>query len=145
MIREFQGEYRFLSNFWHCDVMLDGYNYPSVEHAYQASKTRSYDERMMIRGQQTPGQAKRAGKNVTIRREWDEIKMLVMRNLVRQKFQDPELQRLLLATDDQNIVEGNRWGDTFWGMCNGEGENHLGRILMEIRAELRKEVADDTA
>ncbi|MGL4755290.1 MAG: NADAR family protein, partial [Aeromonadaceae bacterium] len=133
MIDSFSGEYRFLSNFWPCNVTLDGATYPSVEHAYQAAKTSSTFERLRVIACATPGDAKRAGRTLTIRPDWDAIKVSVMRDLVCQKFADPQLAALLASTRGRQLVEGNNWGDTFWGVCRGEGQNNLGKILMSIR------------
>ena len=136
VIKEFQGEYRWLSNFWLCDngVVYEGYAYSSVEHAYQASKTLVLEERRVFQNSNiTPGQAKRAGRKVTIREDWNEVKLKIMGNLVHQKFTDLDLAKKLIATGDVKLVEGNKWGDKFWGVCNGEGENNLGKILMNVR------------
>ena len=139
MIKEFQREHRFLSNFWPAEVYLDGIKYPTVEHAYQASKTLDDEERKIVRMAGRPGLAKREGKRVTLRPDWsDEMKLVIMEDLVRQKFQHKELKALLLATGDEELVEGNSWWDTYWGVCKGKGSNHLGKILMKVRQELDK-------
>ena len=137
-INSFQGEYRWLSNFWPAQIKWEGHIYPTVEHAYQAAKTVDASEQEAIRKCSTPGKAKRCGRNLTIRPDWEECKLLVMRSLVLLKFRDnPDLKVKLLSTGEAELVEGNPWGDTFWGVCNGVGENHLGRILMEVREQLR--------
>jgi ribA/ribD-fused uncharacterized protein len=133
----FQGAYRFLSNFWPCRVKWGTEYYRSVEHAYQAAKTSSPLEQVKVRDCVTAGDAKRMGRKVTVRDDWDLDKLAVMLDLVRQKFQDPMLQRQLLSTGDTELIEGNYWHDTFWGVCNGRGENHLGKILMKVRSEIR--------
>lgn len=140
MIAEFQGQYRWLSNFWPCKVWLDGVLYQSVEHAYQAAKTVDESEREMIRTCNTAGDAKRHGKHITFRPEWnDEFKLQVMYDLVHQKFFDnPELRAKLIATENEELVEGNSWNDIFWGVCRDRGQNHLGRIIMQIREELKE-------
>lgn len=138
VIPEFQGAYRFLSNFWPADVHLDDRLYPSVEHAYQAAKTLDESERRSVRNAHSPGQAKRLGQRATKRADWNEVKLSVMENLVREKFtRHAVFREKLLATGDAEIVEGNSWGDRFWGVCKGVGENHLGKILMRVREELR--------
>jgi len=139
MIKSFTGEYRFLSNFYPAVVVLDGKEYPTVEHAYQAAKTADEAEREKIRLAASPVQAKRLGKVVSLRSDWDAVKLQIMEDLLRQKFSIPHLKDKLLSTGDKELVEGNWWGDTFWGVYEGEGENHLGRLLMKIRDELRKE------
>lgn len=137
-ILEFQGEFRFLSNFWLAPLCLDGLQYPSVEHAYQAAKTTDAAERAKFQSGDA-GLAKRNGRRLkSLRPDWDAVKVEVMTALVRAKFQlHPQLEAKLLATGDCQIIEGNHWGDRFWGVCRGVGENRLGQILMQVRAELR--------
>ncbi|HDZ27840.1 MAG TPA: NADAR family protein [Candidatus Aminicenantes bacterium] len=138
-ITSFQGEYRWLSNFWPVKVELEGIIYPTVEHAYQASKTWDALEREGIRRCSTPGKAKRLGRSVSLSPDWMEVKLVVMKALVLYKFgNDRSLKAKLLATGETDLIEGNPWGDTFWGVCDGVGENHLGRILMEVRNLLRR-------
>ncbi|QIG65850.1 NADAR family protein [Ochrobactrum phage vB_OspM_OC] len=136
-IDRFIGEYEFLSNFYPCDIHYDGYVYPSVEHAYQAAKTLNIDLRyqFMISGSLTAGQAKREGKKLPLRNDWEDVKLDVMKMLVFQKFLKYELSEKLTATSPHDLIEGNTWGDTYWGICNGKGSNHLGKILMDIRTE----------
>lgn len=136
MITEFQGEYRFLSNFWPAVVELDGFKYPTVEHAYQAAKTLDVDVREAIRSAATPGVAKRAGQSAEVRTDWESVKIEVMYALLKQKFQRPDLRKKLLNTRDYMLIEGNTWGDRFWGVCKGTGENNLGKLLMQVRREL---------
>jgi ribA/ribD-fused uncharacterized protein len=135
-ISSFKGEYRWLSNFHMVEVDWQGHTYRSTEHAYQAAKTDSLLEREEVRGATTCGKAKRLGQEVTMRKFWDDERVSVMRELTRRKFQDPGLREKLILTAKQHLVEGNLWGDVFWGVCEGEGENHLGRILMDVRAEI---------
>lgn len=141
MIQRFVGEYRFLSNFWPCRIESGGRVFPSVEHAYQAAKFREESIIAAIQAAPTPGQAKRLGRTAqhAVDPTWPTRRVAVMRALVRQKFQDPALARRLLATGEHELAEGNTWGDRFWGvdLGSGQGANTLGRILMEIRAELR--------
>lgn len=141
MIASFKYNYAFLSNFWPVEITLDGKTYPSVEHAYQAAKTTDQTERDDIRRVTKAGVAKKLGKAVTLRHGWDDIKLETMRALVWQKFENPYLREKLLATGDQPLIEGNTWGDTFWGVCDGVGENHLGLILMNIRDRVRERAA----
>lgn len=143
MITEFKGEFGFLSNFAWVTVKMYGVDYPSVEHAYQAAKTLDLTERERIRAARTPGEAKRLGRTVTLRPGWEDMKLAVMTELVRRKFQNPAFREMLLATGDRWLVEGNEWGDSFWGCTWNEhshhwiGSNHLGKILTQIREELR--------
>lgn len=136
MITSFTGEFRFLSNFWPARVVLDGLTYPTVEHAYQAAKTLSLAERSTIQRCGSPGDAKRMGTRVYLRDDWESVKLNVMEDLLRQKFGHADLRQKLIATGAQPLVEGNTWGDTFWGMCRDKGQNHLGKLLMQIRDEL---------
>lgn len=138
MIGEFQGEYRFLSNFWPAKTFYAGQMYPTAEHAYQAAKTHDAAAAERIRLARTPGEAKRLGRTVPVRPDWMSVRVQIMRQIVRAKFiGNPDLLCDLLATGAAELREGNRWGDTFWGVCNGRGQNHLGKILMELRKELR--------
>ena len=132
-IDRFVGEYRFLSNFYPCDVRWRGRQYPSVEHAYQAAKTKDPVERMRIAAAPTPGLAKALGRQVRLVEDWDRVKIRTMRKLLQRKFADPVLMRKLISTRPHTLVEGNYWRDTFWGVCQGSGMNWLGRLLMEIR------------
>ena len=92
----------------------------------------------------TPALAKRYGKAVSMRPNWDEIKVRVMCEIVEAKFtQNPNLTNMLLATEDAILIEGNTWGDTFWGVCDGKGENNLGKVLMRVRDRLNTIVQDD--
>lgn len=136
-ISKFTDEYRWLSNFWPIEVVMDGETYPSVEHAYQAAKTLP-EHREQFKSC-TAGQAKRLGRRVPMRPEWEDIKIAVMRDLIQQKFTfGSNLSESLLRTSPMALVEGNHWGDTFWGVCDGVGQNHLGNLLMEQRDFLRK-------
>jgi ribA/ribD-fused uncharacterized protein len=137
-IDEFMGKYRFLSNFWMADVHYDGITYPSTEHAFQAMKTMDIKKREEISKLKTPGEAKKAGKTAQLRDNWENIKYGIMYDLVLLKFVlHDDLRKKLLATDESELIEGNNWGDKVWGVCNGEGQNKLGRILMEVRGLLR--------
>jgi len=135
-IMGFKGEYRWLSNFWPAPVSYEGIDFTSTEHAYQAAKTLDLEERKRI-ATLTAGEAKKAGKKLVVRSDWNEVKLSVMENLLRQKFAIPELRQKLLDTGEAEIVEQNTWHDVFWGVCGGIGENHLGKLLMKIRSEIR--------
>lgn len=133
MIKSFGGPYRFLSNFWPSPVVFDGHSYRTVEHAYQAAKTLDADIRERIRRAPSPAEARRLGKAIRIRDGWDDMRIEVMRGLLQQKFSTDPLRTMLRRTGTQRLVEGNWWGDRFWGVCNNVGENNLGKLLMEIR------------
>ena len=119
----FFGEHRFLSNFWYADVTYDGDTYSSVEHGYQAAKCAHPVDRIPFLQSTgiTPAQAKRQGKHVKLRDDWELVKIAIMRDLVFQKFQHEDLRDRLIATGDKYLEETNTWGDTFWGVCNGNG------------------------
>jgi N-glycosidase YbiA len=137
-INSFEGEHHFLSNFHHAEVIYDGLLYPTTEHAYQAAKTLDLAARRKIRECGKPNTAKGLGRKVKMRPGWESMKLSVMEDLVRQKFTShKDLQDLLLETGDRKLVEGNWWKDMFWGTFNGVGQNHLGKILMKVRAELK--------
>lgn len=136
-IDSFSGQHRFLSNFWFVTVIYEGHSYRTVEHAFQAAKTFDEEARRRIRNEASPAGAKRRGKAVELRPDWESIKVDIMRSLLVQKFGTEPLKSKLLKTGSAKLIEGNWWGDRFWGVCEGKGENHLGRLLMEIREELR--------
>ena len=147
-IDDFSGAYHALSNFSPARVTLDGVTYPTVEHAYQAAKNLEPEVREGIRNASTPELARKMGRKLAQRPDWHETRVEVMRDLVRQKFAGrPDLRKLLLATGDAELVEGNTWHDNFWGQCRcprcaaTPGLNWLGRILMEVREGLGKEGA----
>jgi ribA/ribD-fused uncharacterized protein len=135
-IDSFDGEYRFLSNFWPCVVVYDGITYPSTEHYYVAMKTTDPSLRKQASLVSTSGQVKKFGRTLELRPDWDDVKLQVMEYALKQKFADPELRAKLIATGDAELIEGNWWGDVFWGVCKGKGENHLGRLLMKLRKEI---------
>lgn len=134
VIGSFKGPYAFLSNFYPAKVMLDGVEYPNVECAYQAAKTTDPEIREKLRTS-SPEWAKRNAPPKPP--DWYSRSLPLMESLVRAKFTITlELRKLLLATHPLKLVEGNTWGDTFFGVCNGSGENHLGKTLMKVRGEL---------
>lgn len=137
MINQFRGETRWLSNFHENPITYEGITYPTAEHAFQAAKVLDETTRKMFAALPKPGDAKRMGMTVRLRPNWDAIKIGIMEDINRLKFQDPALKAQLLATGDQELVEGNNWNDQFWGVCEGVGCNHLGRILMKVRKELK--------
>ena len=145
MIKCFDGEFAFLSNFYESPISDGEITYPTVEHYFQAMKTPSMEEAVEIAAAPTPGRAKRLGRKCQLRSDWEEIKIPVMRSALRKKFSDPELKAKLLATGDQHLEESNTWHDNFWGVCHCEkcqdtmAYNHLGKLLMELRKELKEE------
>jgi ribA/ribD-fused uncharacterized protein len=124
---------------------MDGEQYFTVEHVYQAAKTLDLKERKAIQLASTPGKAKRLGRKANLRPGWDFYKSGIMFDLVFQKFsKNSELKKKLLATEDTELVEGNYWCDIYFGACTcpkhqGAGQNILGKILSEVRKILREE------
>lgn len=136
-ILKFENEHSYLSNFWISDIWFDSWLYPSVEHAFQAAKTLNLNDRAIVRDASTPAKAKKIGRRIEKRSDWDSIRIDVMRTLVKQKFKDPKLLKKLCEIDG-TIEEGNYWGDVFWGVDESrKGQNNLGKILMEIRDEFK--------
>lgn len=140
IIDSFNGKYRFLSNFsdYHC--LFEGVSYKTVEHAFQAAKTLDKNQRMKIEYAVTPGEAKKLGRRVCLREDWEQVKDDVMYDCLVSKFKlDKVLRFKLLDTYPAELIEGNTWGDTYWGVCNGVGKNTLGKLLMRLRDEIRHE------
>ena len=136
MINGFFGEYRFLSNFHPSPIIVDSKTYQTVEHFYQASKATDIEDHEYVRLCESPGIAKKLGKRIQIRPDWEDIKISVMTRGLYAKFdQNKHLIEKLLATGDEELVELNYWGDKFWGVSQGSGLNTLGKLIMEIRAE----------
>lgn len=142
MICEFEGKYAFLSNFFPSSILYEGIVYPTNEHFFQAMKTLNQEERKKIAAADTPGKAKRLGRHVQLRADWEQIKVDVMRTGLMLKFTDAELAQKLIDTGDEELIEGNWWHDNTWGSCfcndciHKPGRNLLGMLLMELRKEL---------
>ena len=148
MIKEFRGKYFFLSNYFDSPIpceLLNGEVMPAqtVEHYFQAAKTETMEEYKAIAATLTPGQAKRLGRHVTLRTDWEEVKEQLMLDALRKKFEIPALREMLLITGDEELVEGNTWHDNTWGNCSCdrckdiEGQNKLGKMLMQVREEIK--------
>lgn len=136
VIQEFSGEYEFLSNFYFAPVIYDGLEYLCSEAAYQAQKTGDLEERAKFQ-LYLASRAKRRGKKLGLRSDWEEVKDRIMYEIVLAKFtQNSELAQQLLATGDAELIEGNTWGDTYWGVYKNQGQNKLGKILMDVRHQL---------
>lgn len=145
MIIEFEEKYAFLSNFYPSPFTHDGIEYPTVEHFFQAAKTLDIQERKAIAAAKTPGLAKRMGRSVQLRPDWEKVKAYYMELGLRLKFANKDLAEKLLATGDEELIEGNWWHDNIWGSCmcdkciNVPGRNMLGMLLMDLRKKLRYE------
>ena len=134
-IDSFTGDYFFLSNFYESPVTIDGITYANSEAAFHSYKCPERQREFTIL---SPKDAKRLGRTVPLRPDWDEIRNHVMYNVCLMKFtQNIELTEKLLATDMDILIEGNTWHDTYWGVCDGVGENNLGKILMAVRDSIR--------
>jgi len=132
----FRDKYRFLSNMSPSSITIEGIRYPTVEHAFQAAKTTDKELRKKIARAANPAEAKRMGRELTLRSDWNDIRVKAMEYILRKKFEDPKLLKQLLETGERELIEGNTWGDKFWGQVDGEGANNLGKLLMKIRKEL---------
>lgn len=138
-INRFRGDYFFLSNFAPCKIIYNGKRYRTVEHAFQAAKCLDETEQDIFKFVETPAEAKHWGRTVQLRPDWETVKINIMKELLEQKFKNPTYKKQLLATGECMLIEGNNHKDTFWGVCNGEGKNVLGKLLMDIRKELRED------
>ena len=142
-ILEFKGAYHFLDNFYPAPVTWEGMEYPTSEHAFQAAKTLDVELRKQIANDPSPFHAKKMGRSVDMRADWEERKYDIMKEIVLAKFcQHPKLAQKLLATGDAPLEEGNHHGDTTWGTVDGQGKNWLGIILMLVREEIKKQISE---
>ena len=139
----FEGENSFLDNFYPSTVFLNGARFPTAEHAFQATKMDNSASFLLIWKAKTPAEAKKIGNSGPMRPDWNFVRYKIMKKIVTAKFQQhPDLAKKLLETGDALIIEGNHWHDNTWGNCTCSeckatpGKNWLGKILMEVRAEL---------
>ena len=131
----FSGPYEFLSNF---HIEPDGTH---VEGEFQMAKATNDEDRSLFKGL-GPNQAKRLGRSIELRHDWEEVKYYIMQELVDKKFRDhPSLRCKLIATGELKLVEYNTWHDSVWGVADGHGKNWLGKILMGVRANTAKELS----
>lgn len=140
MISRFRGEYSWLSNFYLTPVTYEGVIYKSVEHAYMSAKSDIPSWKIFCMNEENPGKVKKESKKITLVKNWDEIKYDVMKKCLFSKFRKNPLRQKLLDTGDQQIIEGNTWGDTYWGYdINMQmGKNNLGKLIMKIRKKLQE-------
>ena len=138
-IDRFKGKYRFLSNFEPCKILYEGMIYSAVEHAFQASKATNEHDRKMFGLFSEPAEAKKLGKQISLRSDWEDVKVSIMYEFLNQKFHKPEFMKLLMGTEGRYLVEGNNHGDIYWGQVNGAGKNTLGKLIMQIREEIKQE------
>lgn len=148
MIHGFNNPYDFLSNFYACETEYEGQWYPTSEHAFQAAKTLDKDLRIFIKMAPTPGEAKKRGRNLQLRSDWEQVKDQVMYEIVKNKFTNPDMRQHLIAAINEGydgFCEDNWWHDNYWGDCqcekckNIEGQNKLGKILMRVANEIINE------
>jgi ribA/ribD-fused uncharacterized protein len=156
MINNFRGKWFFLSNFYPCLIEHRGIKYPSVEHYYVAMKINDMqlingvyytpnDFREFISKIEPASEVKKISKKLKLRNNWDRKKIDFMKWGLKEKFKDEKLSELLLSTGEEDLVEGNWWHDNIWGSCycykcGNTGENLLGKLLMEIREEIKNEL-----
>jgi len=135
MIGSFSGPYRFLSNFYPAPLWYGDLRWPTAEHAYQAAKAGNIRAwQMAVLEQPSPGRAKRFGRTIPLREDWEDVKRKIMFDVVWAKFSgSPGLAGMLRDTGGEYLMEGNTWGDDYWGAVDGVGRNYLGRILMAVR------------
>lgn len=142
-IDSFRGSYYFLSNFFEISVTYDGITYQNNEAAFQAQKCLNYEDRKQF-SHLNPIEAKHLGRRVSLRPDWERVKMQEMTNIVHEKFeQNKDLGQKLLDTDSAYLEEGNNWGDRIWGTVNGNGQNLLGQILMEEREKIKEQTMEN--
>lgn len=140
-ITSFRDENYFLSNMYPCIITLGKHTFTCAEAAFQAAKC---PERMAEFYNLNGFEAKKLGRTVALRSDWDEVKLKVMHTILRAKFhQHLDLMKKLIHTKSTYLIEGNTWGDTFWGICNGAGKNNLGRLLMWVRHEIKKDILEN--
>lgn len=143
-ISSFYGEHWFLSNFCSSELIYKGEKFATAEHAFQAHKATNEKDFKMIQNASVPGMAKYLARRIKLRAGWDNVKYMIMLDIVRAKFKNKKLADKLLATGDKKLTEGNTWHDVIWGKCicsrcKHKGKNWLGEILMRVRDEIRSE------
>ena len=134
-------EHRWLSNMTYVNIEYNGKIYPSTENFYQAMKYKSELTRKLILTLE-PYEAKIYSKNNTMTNDkFEDVKLKIMLYAQRKKYSQEPFKSKLLSTGDCLIEEGNWWGDKFWGVDikTREGENHLGKIIMQVREELKND------
>jgi ribA/ribD-fused uncharacterized protein len=141
-ISKFKGSNLFLSNFYPHEITVWDKTYPSAEHAFQAKKAATEEDHERVRAEKTPFRAKRLAQRIPLREDWTHVKVAVMEEVLRAKFAQPKMLQRLLATGNSTLIEGNDWGDRFFGCVKDEnghwqGESHLGKLLMKLRDEFR--------
>lgn len=139
MISKFRNKYAFLSNFYPCDVTYEGLKFKSVESAFQAAKTPNIEDRKVFVNL-SARDAKKQGRSLMLRSDWEKIKESVMYKCLQSKFSNEDWKKALIETYPNELVETNTWGDIYWGVYNKIGDNRLGKLLMQLRDELRSNI-----
>ena len=143
MIDRFEGDMYFLSNFYPAEFIYKGVKYLNSEAAFHAQKQPGREHEF---ANLSPDQAKKLGRSVKLREDWEDVKNDIMYEIVYEKFnQNLDLLKLLIDTGDDYLIEGNWWGDTYWGVCKGIGKNQLGIILMKVRDEFSKTMLNNAS
>ena len=140
MVLEFKDDYYFLSNMYPCKIIYKDIEFKSAESLFQALKSTNMEDFKKFKDL-NGYEAKKLGRQIKLREDWNEIRVNAMYNVLKLKFnQNIELGYKLKATGRRELIEGNNWNDKFWGvnLKDNKGENHLGKLLMRIREELRK-------
>ena len=139
MIDKFRGNFYYLSNFYNAPITWEGITYKNNESAFQSAKLLDVNKRLLF-ANLNASDAKRKGRRVQLRPDWEKVKTKIMYDICYAKFtQNQYLKDKLLSTGNEYLIEGNDWNDTFWGVCNGRGYNNLGKILMQVRNNIKKE------
>lgn len=128
-----------MSNFYPHKFVYGGVEYYNSEAAFQAQKCINEAEKLALSNMESPMEAKKYGRTVALREDWENVKNDVMYSVLMAKFSsDEELKRKLLDTGEEELVEGNTWGDSYWGydLKKNEGKNILGKTLMQVRKDL---------
>jgi hypothetical protein len=131
-----RARFAYLSNFYPSPITINGREYPTVEHFYQASKALRPEDHDRIARAATPAEAKRLGRKVALRADWDKVKDDIMYAGIKAKFE--RQPQLLLQTGCARLVEDSPF-DSYWGTGrDGRGKNRLGELLMKLRSELAR-------
>ena len=135
--------YECFSNFYEAPIVYNEKEYVTNEHFFQAHKATTPEDFEKIRTAPTPGTAKRYGNQIKLISNWEDKKDRIMFTALLLKFtQHPQLAFALLRTQNRYIEEGNNWGDKYWGVVDGKGENTLGKLLMKVREILSQDLGE---
>lgn len=138
MINKFREKYSWLSNFALVKIVYKGVEYASTEHAFMSAKSKDPKWKEFCRIEPLPGIVKTKSRKIKLIDDWENKRIEVMKEVLQLKFNQSPFKENLIATGDEEIQEGNTWGDMFWGvdLITGQGKNMLGKLIMEIRKDL---------